>query len=482
MVYLCTTTPLKSRDEAFRDRQKTLERARQLLVDESTTAALLDDLAACDKTIRELTNTKKLCAREFGPAKQRGDDLAELKARMQQISSALDEVNISHTRIREQLSTLLQMTEAIDSPIAPTPISDMAVQPERDSAKIVVTEMSDAEQGDWQTYVHSHPHASLYHDVRWRSTITRVFQHRAHYLVARDDENRIRGVLPLIRQRSRLFGDFLTSLPFLNYGGALADADSIATQLMNVAAELGAQLGVRHVEFRDFVQRSDWQCRDDKVTMRLQLPEDSNVLFAALGGKLRAQIRRPERDGGTIEIGTGKAEAIKLLDDFYRVFAHNMRDLGTPVYPKRWFAAVCNDFPDQVSISVARVDGRAVGAGFMLRHRMSMEIPWASTVRHANHTGINMLMYWRHIEHAVLLGCRVFDFGRSTRHSGTYRFKEQWGAEPTPLFWHYWSRHHDALPQINPTNPRFKAAIAIWRRMPVWTTRLIGPLIVRSIP
>ena len=289
-------------------------------------------------------------------------------------------------------------------------------------------------------------------------------------------------MLPLVRQRSRLFGDFLTSLPFLNYAGALADSITMEDELMRAAGRLGERLGVQHVEFRDMAPRSGWPCRDDKVSMKLALPDDPAVLLTALGSKLRAQIRRPERESATVELCSGAAGASRLIDDFYAVFAHNMRDVGTPVYTKRWFAAICADFADQVTISVARIRGRPVGAAFLMRHRQTMEVPWASTRRAANPSGINMLLYWRHLVYAMNEGCRVFDFGRSTRDAGTYRFKQQWGAQPTPLYWHYWLREGAQLPQLNPDNPRFRRAITAWQQLPVWVTRIVGPPIVRAIP
>jgi hypothetical protein len=30
---------------------------------------------------------------------------------------------------------------------------------------------------------------------------------------------------------------------------------------------------------------------------------------------------------------------------------------------------------------------------------------------------------------------KSFDFGRSTMNEGTYKFKKQWGCEPTQLHW-----------------------------------------------
>ena len=111
-----------------------------------------------------------------------------------------------------------------------------------------------------------------------------------------------------------------------------------------------------------------------------------------------------------------------------------------------------------------------------------MEIPWASTIRDVNHLSINMLLYWAALEHSINNGFRQFDFGRSTKSAGTYRFKQQWGARPVQLFWHYWLDGSDELPSLNPSNPKFALFIRLWKRLPVAVTRLIGPMIVKNLP
>ena len=456
--------------------------------------ALTARAAAADERLRALTVEKQLCAKAFGPAKRRGDDLAPLKLRMQDIGAAWVRAESDRDSATKELRVLLTPTNAApvhDAPVHDAPVHDKTERdhepapavPPTYSSPVRIAALQDDGRADWQAYVDQHPRATLYHDVRWRDTIRNSFGHATNYLIARDGESAtVCGVLPLVRQRSLLFGDFLTSLPFVNYGGALADSAAIELTLMDAAGQLGARLGVRHVEFRDTSLRAGWPCRDDKVAMHLTLPEDPQALLAGLGSKLRAQIRRPQRDGATVELRSGTTGTLAVLDEFYAVFAHNMRDLGTPVYAKRWFAAICRAFADQVAISIARVGGRAVGAGFLVRHRATMEIPWASTLRSTNSSGINMLLYWHHLEHAIRQGCRVFDFGRSTRDSGTFRFKQQWGAQPTPLYWHYWLPDGGEPPHLNPDNPRYKLAIAAWRRLPVWTTKMLGPPIVRSLP
>jgi serine/alanine adding enzyme len=86
------------------------------------------------------------------------------------------------------------------------------------------------------------------------------------------------------------------------------------------------------------------------------------------------------------------------------------------------------------------------------------------------------------LRYACEQGYRIFDFGRSTRDSGTYRFKQQWGAKPVQLEWHYWLRDGQPLPELNPQNPKFSFAIETWKRLPLPLTTLIGPRISKYLP
>ena len=330
---------------------------------------------------------------------------------------------------------------------------------------------------EWDAYVLTHPRSSPYHLHCWRTILESSFSHPAHYLSAHDADGRLVGVLPLIRQRSLLFGHFMTSLPFLNYGGPLGDSADVERAMMDSAGQIAAALGCRHVEFRDELGRPDWPVRANKVSMRLSLPQEPEQLWAGFSSKLRSQIRRAEREAPRVAIG-----GAELLPDFYSVFARNMRDLGTPVYTRRFFENILKYSSTPVHVAVGYLRDSPVSAGLMIEHGTRMEVPWASTVQAALPVGINMYFYWRVISFAIEQALQEFDFGRSTVNSGTFRFKAQWGAMPTPLHWHYWVPAKGALPALNPDNPKFRALIACWKTLPILVANTVGPTVARSLP
>jgi FemAB-related protein (PEP-CTERM system-associated) len=211
--------------------------------------------------------------------------------------------------------------------------------------------------------------------------------------------------------------------------------------------------------------------------MVLRLPKSEQALNKQLRSKLRSQIRRPDRE--QLEILWGGSD---LIPDFYRVFAPGMHELGTPVYPRRFFEIAYEALQDVASILVVRAHGEVHAAAMLVRHGNTLEVPWAAATAAGKRLSINMRMYWEMMRFAIHAGIETFDFGRSTADSGTYRFKAQWGAEPTQLHWHYWLPAGRPIPKLNQSNPKYARAAAAWRRLPLWFANFLGPHIARNLP
>jgi FemAB-related protein (PEP-CTERM system-associated) len=336
---------------------------------------------------------------------------------------------------------------------------------------------SDSTAADWDAFVNSEPQASAYHLWGWRQVFERAFGHQTVYLIARRGEA-IVGALPLVLFNTWVFGRFGVSLPFVNYGGVLAREEAVARALLEAAGEVAATGRLAHLELRHRHQRfPELPFKHHKVGMTLRLAPDDKTAWDRLDRKVRNQVRKAEKS----DLAT-RAGGLELLPAFYRVFSHNMRDLGTPVYAKRFFETIFEQFPDQARVYLVQQGTKPVAAAISYAWRDTIEVPWASSLRRFRTFNPNMLLYWFVIRQAIAAGFRIFDFGRSTPDEGTYHFKRQWGAEPEPLAWEYRLLQGSELPDQSPKNPRFRLAIAAWQRLPLWVTRIAGPPIVRNIP
>ncbi|MDJ0806106.1 MAG: FemAB family PEP-CTERM system-associated protein [Gammaproteobacteria bacterium] len=432
---------------------------------------------ALKKRLKDERSRSKAISRKIGEAKQQGHPCESLKQAMQTQSRQVKQLNEA---LKEQERLIYDWFSAIE-PSAKEQNSKVPAGRTYSSTKLdlnsVTISLLGKEIEAWNAYVTKTPSASIYHRAEWKQLIKQTFGHDGIYCLAKIPQHGVVGILPLIRLKSRLFGDFLVSMPYFNYGGPVADHPVVEEKLMAFANDEAARLGVEYVEYRDDIERQGLQVQTHKVNMQLALPVESDELWNSFSSKLRAQIKRPYRENPQIKIG-----GMDLLDDFYQVFAHNMRDLGTPVYAKSFFTNILQTFPSEGTIICVKLKEQPVAAGFLLSHGRLLEIPWASTVKSANPLSVNMLLYWEVLKFGMGQGFEWFDFGRSTIDAGTYRFKRQWGAQPKQLYWHYWLREGQKLPSLNPSNPKYALMIAMWKKLPLALTRVLGPPIVKNLP
>lgn len=334
-----------------------------------------------------------------------------------------------------------------------------------------------AEASGWDDYIANTPGATGYHRMGWMRVISRAFGHEVYPLAAFDD-GRMVGILPLVFMQSWLFGRFLVSMPFVNYGGLVAETPQAERALLREAEVLMRRTRATSIELRHVgAPRLGLSAKCHKVAMLLDLPATPEELWKGFKDKVRNQVRKARKSGLTVEQG-----GPELLPAFYDVLAVNMRDLGTPVYSRDFFAAVMQEFPESVRITAVRHGSKVVAAAFGYGHGSMCEVPWASSLREHRKLCSNNLLYWECLSRACEDGYRVFDFGRSTIGSGTWRFKVQWGTRAVPLTWEYLLADGAPLPELNPANEKFGLAIRVWQHLPVALTRLVGPRIVRSIP
>jgi len=312
----------------------------------------------------------------------------------------------------------------------------------------------------------------------WLTILREGLNHEGFALEARANDL-VCGFLPLTFVDTMLFGRFLVSLPYLNSNGVIAESPDVQTLLIDRAAELADELNVRHLELRHekpLEHPSLSVTITSKVHMRRQLPADTATLWKEYDSKVRNQVRKGEKSDLTVIWG-----GEELLEPFYAVLSHNMRDLGTPVYGRALFRSILRTFPADAEICLVRLGSVPVATALLLHGPGITEVPTASSIREFNSTCANMLMYRHLLDRAVGRGQAIFDFGRSTMDGPTYTFKKQWGAVPHPAAWQYAVRH-GRIGEVRPDDPRYSRMIRLWQKLPVRLTQYIGPPIVRGIP
>lgn len=342
---------------------------------------------------------------------------------------------------------------------------------------------------EWESYLATRGINHHAYSWSWRSVFSRTFGHEPHFLIARAEADSqpgsIVGVLPLYFMRSVLFGRALISVPYLNAGGIVANDEEAGRALLASATELARELEVDYLELRQreasTLYGPEVPVRTHKVSMVLPLAPEAETLFASFPPKLRSQIRRPSKAGMYEELSGGKLSETALLNGFYSVFSHHMRDLGTPSYPRRLFEATLRAFGDRARIITVWHAEKAVAAGITIGCNTGVEMPWAASLRSYNKDSPNMLLYWQAMRSACADGYSTFDFGRSSPGSGPYRFKQQWGPTPVHLHWYY-PHVRGTLPDVNPNSPKYQALVRCWQLLPVGIANAVGSWLTKSIP
>ena len=435
--------------------------------------------------LEELLERKGRLSRQIGEAKRSNEPVDNLLAEMKAVSANIAKIKNEQKQTKKKNQKLGDKASKNTLEVSVPAIPDLFSTDQANAAsddEVTVREVQDSELSMWDAYVSGKSQSSVYHFSAFKGVIESSFGHHTYYFAAFNKLGNICGVLPAVELKSRLFGHFIVSLPYFTYGAALADSDAIADVLYQALFDAAKTSGAEHVELRATMLQSslqqDMPAKLSKVSMVRSLPNSAEQLWDDVGTKVRAQIKKAQRFELTIKFGQ-----LELLDDYYHVFAENMRDLGTPVYSKMFFKElITSSLKDSFEIGVVYFEGKPVSTCFLMSHKGMMEIPWASALNSVNHMNVNMYMYWEILQRAIEKGNKFFDFGRSSKDAGTYRFKKQWGAEPQQLYWYYWLPNGGEMPELNPNNPKYKLLIAIWQRLPVWFTKLIGPPVVKYLP
>jgi FemAB-related protein (PEP-CTERM system-associated) len=327
----------------------------------------------------------------------------------------------------------------------------------------------------WSAFVAHCGEATFFHRIEWLDLIEELFGHRAHYLLA-ERAGAVVGVLPLARVKSLLFGDALVSLPFAVYGGAAVLDEAARAALHAAASDLARDLGVQHLELRNrTATEPDWPRQELYVTFRKTLLPEVEANLLAIPRKQRAMVRKGIERGLAGEIDP-------QVDRFFELYADNQHRHGSPAFPKRYFEALKSTFGDDCEmLTVLDPAGAPVSSVLSFYFRDEVLPYYAGDHASARALAANDFKYWELMRRAVERGLHVFDYGRSKRGTGSFDFKRNWGFEPTPLHYECRLLKRDAVPQNNPLNPKYRALIATWRRLPRPVVDRLGPMLVRHL-
>jgi len=330
----------------------------------------------------------------------------------------------------------------------------------------------------WDAFVRACPGATFFHLSGWQKVIEQSFGIKTWFYYVQQD-GQIQGVLPLAEIKSRLFGHSLGAMPFCVYGGPATLDDSARALLDQAADKLARELGVGHLEYRGMERAhpedASWHTKELYVTFRKEISADDEANLNAIPRKQRAMVRKG------IKLGL-KGVVENNVERMFEAYANSVLRLGTPVFPKKYFALLQQTFGDECEVrSIYTEDDRLVASVLSFYWRDEVVPYYGGGMDLAREVAGNDFMYWNLMQAAASRGCRIFDYGRSKLGTGAYDFKKNWGFTATPLPYEYKLYGADQLPDNNPLNPKYQLFIKMWKKLPLPVANFIGPYIVRNL-
>lgn len=342
---------------------------------------------------------------------------------------------------------------------------------------LTIERFDSPDSSQWDSFVHAHPHGSPFHLIAWKKTIEEAFGYKPVYLLARDGQG-IRGIVPLFLVQNLIVGKALISTPFGVYGGIVADSDVARRAIYQYVQNLGHQLGVDYIELRNAYPE---QCVGEPnvsryVTFTRELQSDEAALLESLPKKTRNLVRKALKTPFSMQYGV--RNTARLQD----VLSRNMRRLGTPCFPRRYFDSLLANFGEFVDVREVWLDGKVLAVSVNFIYKGEMHTYHAAADTRYNALGPNTFMYFEHLRWAGQSGLRLFDFGRSKKGTGVFEFKRHWNTVQRELPYEMLLIKRKSLPNFSPANPKFELAIRVWQRLPLIVTRLAGPALIRLFP
>lgn len=339
---------------------------------------------------------------------------------------------------------------------------------------INVVQFSDKDAKNWDDYVQNHSEGTFFHLSAWQTVFKKSFGFKCHYLIAKQ-EDKIVGLLPLTEQRSWLFGHSLVSSPFCVYGGVIADSDSIKKELEQAACQLADNLQVDYLELRyKSKQSNDFHEKSAHSYFVMPLFETDEENLLSVKKKQRAVIRHSMKNGLETEVNQD-------INDFYAIYSESVRNLGTPVFSKKYMDTLKEVFPNNLDILTVKSDGKTVSSVLNFYYKDQVLPYYGGGTYDARRLKSNDHMYYKLMCHAANKDCTSFDFGRSKNDSGAYKYKSTWGIEAQPLYYYYYLVKAKSVPNLSPNNPKYQLFIKAWQKLPVSLSQWIGPFLSKYL-
>jgi FemAB-related protein (PEP-CTERM system-associated) len=314
----------------------------------------------------------------------------------------------------------------------------------------------------------------------WSNLIRQTYGYEVHrYEAILNDV--VMGILVLTHVRHPIFGNYLATSPFGSYGGFAFKSIEVRDVMLDEAQKLSDALNVEYCVLRFIddgnVSPSPWMQNPIYSTYLIDLPGDAEELWERFGSQHRKHTRQALKKGYQIQFGH-----LELLDDAYEVLARSMHELGSPYHSRKYLQRMATLLGDRLEFVVVRdAKGALAGSAVLIHEGEIATNLHANILRDFRADYAGEFLYWSILEHYCRNGVRVCDMGRSLNGSGNEIYKMKWRPRKVPLAYWYYLPKGGHLPELNQKSARFQLAIRVWKMLPAFVVRVVGPGLIRGI-
>jgi len=328
----------------------------------------------------------------------------------------------------------------------------------------------------WDEYVLKSDYSSFYHQIGWKKVVEKTYSHKPIYMIAKEGEE-IKGVLPLFLMKGRIFGKKLVSVPFGPYGGVCADNNKATEMLIDEAKKIVDEEDLDYLELRNFVKCdiNGFATNDSYVTFIINLDANPQTVWEKIKRDKRRNVEKAKNAGLKMDWNT-------TVDDFYKVHARTMRDLGTPTHGLEFFKNCLNEFQNNAEVLTIEYEGKPICCQLLFFYKETVIAVWGSSLDMYKAYHPDQLSNWEVIKYGCEKGFRYFDFGRCLRNTGVYSYKERWSGYPKQLYYQYYLNNVGKMPDTSQLNPDREKFSKVWKKLPVEIANKLGPMLRSKIP
>ena len=323
-----------------------------------------------------------------------------------------------------------------------------------------VQSLTPEREPEWERFVQRHPQGSIFHTLPWKRFLSTYRGYEPHYRMALKGDV-VQGVLPLFSVKPLFAPKRLVSMPFCIAGGICADTPEAVQALADSAQTLCRDLNANYVELRHRLAiPGNWTDNTTYTRFHLDLAQGEEAIWSGLRKSMRRAIKKSESHGMTVDLFNND------FDLFFKLYSRDQKRFGTPITGYRYLKWLYETFPEAHSIARVEYQGQTAAMFMVRRYKGEVSEMIGNDRPQFRHLNPNLLLEWTLIRHAIETGQSRYDFGRSVVGSGSYHFKEGWGAIPETMHYQFYSPHGKAPANWSQGSGARGKVAKLWQLLP----------------